>query len=175
MRVAFGPPFTLAFRPTVSGSEYLPRSGAAILAANHASFLDPILIGMRARRPVRFVVSQEFYNDPRLNARAGKFLTMQLGSMVVAAGGVFRKVRSGNFGEVPAIVERAGADAVPIILLLNFLLGFVMGFQAARQLGEGAGVQPETGLRGGRAHARDDGAVHRLGVRPRRRARYAER
>ena len=79
MRVAFGPPFTLAFRPTVSGSEYLPRSGAAILAANHASFLDPILIGMRARRPVRFVVSQEFYNDPRLNAVLRWFGTIPVG------------------------------------------------------------------------------------------------
>jgi phospholipid/cholesterol/gamma-HCH transport system permease protein len=56
------------------------------------------------------------------------------GSMVVAAVGVVRRPKSGNFGEIPALVERAGMDAVPIVLLLNFLLGFVMGFQAARQL-----------------------------------------
>lgn len=57
-----------------------------------------------------------------------------LGSMAAAVVGVLRKPRSGNFGEIPALVERTGADAIPIIVLLNFLLGFVMGFQAARQL-----------------------------------------
>ncbi len=56
------------------------------------------------------------------------------GSMLESAFGVLRNPRSGNFGEIPAIIERAGADAIPIVLLLNFLLGFVMGFQAARQL-----------------------------------------
>ncbi len=37
-------------------------------------------------------------------------------------------------GAVVPLIERAGADAVPIVLLLNFLVGFVMGFQSARQL-----------------------------------------
>jgi phospholipid/cholesterol/gamma-HCH transport system permease protein len=31
-------------------------------------------------------------------------------------------------------MARAGAEGVPIVLLLNFLVGFVMGFQSARQL-----------------------------------------
>jgi len=57
-----------------------------------------------------------------------------LGTMVVAAVGVLRRPKSGNFGEIPALVEKAGLDAVPIVVLLNFLMGFVMGFQAARQL-----------------------------------------
>jgi 1-acyl-sn-glycerol-3-phosphate acyltransferase len=68
LRALLAPAFTLAFRGSVEGRQHFPQTGAAILAANHASFLDPILIGMRARRPVRFVVSQEFYADPRLNA-----------------------------------------------------------------------------------------------------------
>ncbi len=67
----------------------MPRSGAAILAANHASFLDPILIGMRARRPVRFVVSQEFYGDPRLNAVLRWFGTIPVGGN----SGIFRSFR----------------------------------------------------------------------------------
>lgn len=68
LRAIFGPAITLAFRLKTSGRENLPRTGPAILASNHASFLDPILIGLRARRPVRFLVSQEFYRDPRLRA-----------------------------------------------------------------------------------------------------------
>ena len=31
-------------------------------------------------------------------------------------------------------MERAGADAVPIVMLINFLVGFVMAFQGAVQL-----------------------------------------
>jgi phospholipid/cholesterol/gamma-HCH transport system permease protein len=39
-----------------------------------------------------------------------------------------------NRRAIVPLIERAGADAVPIVLLLNFLVGFVMGFQSARQL-----------------------------------------
>jgi len=68
MRTVFGPPLTMAFGLKTEGQHHVPRTGAAILAANHASFLDPIVIGLRARRPVRFLVSREFYADRRLHA-----------------------------------------------------------------------------------------------------------
>ena len=68
LRAVFGPAFKLAFHLTTHGKEHVPRKGAAILAANHASFLDPILIGMCARRPVRFLVARDFYRDPRFHA-----------------------------------------------------------------------------------------------------------
>ena len=67
LRIVFGPMFTAAFRLKTHGREHVPRQGAAILAANHASFLDPIMIGISAKRPVRFLVANDFYRDPRLN------------------------------------------------------------------------------------------------------------
>jgi len=57
-----------------------------------------------------------------------------LGSMLLAFGGILRRPGTANWREVPAIMNRAGADAVPIVLLINFLIGFVMGFQSAVQL-----------------------------------------
>lgn len=57
-----------------------------------------------------------------------------LGSMVLAVGGVVRRPRTGNWRELGRIVNRVGADAVPIVVLINFLLGFVMAFQSAVQL-----------------------------------------
>lgn len=57
-----------------------------------------------------------------------------LGDMVLAMVGVLRRPRTGNWSEIANIVSRTGADAVPIVLLINFLLGFVMGFQSAVQL-----------------------------------------
>jgi phospholipid/cholesterol/gamma-HCH transport system permease protein len=35
---------------------------------------------------------------------------------------------------VPLLVERAGLDAVPILLVINFLIGFVLAYMAARSL-----------------------------------------
>jgi phospholipid/cholesterol/gamma-HCH transport system permease protein len=45
-----------------------------------------------------------------------------------------RSPRSANWRELPATMERSGADAVPIVLLINFLVGLAMAFQAAAQL-----------------------------------------
>lgn len=64
----------------------------------------------------------------------GKGVLDFVGSMVLAVGGIIRRPRSGHLREVPPLVERAGADAVPIVLLINFLVGFVMAYQSARQL-----------------------------------------
>jgi phospholipid/cholesterol/gamma-HCH transport system permease protein len=56
------------------------------------------------------------------------------GEMVIAVAGLVRHPRSGNWKEIPPLVERTGADALPIVILINFLMGFVMAYQSARQL-----------------------------------------
>ena len=56
------------------------------------------------------------------------------GEMVVALAGLVRHPRSGHWKELPPLLERTGADALPIVALINFLLGFVMAYQSARQL-----------------------------------------
>lgn len=56
------------------------------------------------------------------------------GSMLLAAGTLIRNPRLGHWKEVPPLMERTGADAVPIVILINFLVGFVMAFQSAKQL-----------------------------------------
>lgn len=43
-------------------------------------------------------------------------------------------IRRYNLRDAALTAERAGADAVPIVLLINFLVGFVMAYQSARQL-----------------------------------------
>ncbi len=56
------------------------------------------------------------------------------GQMLISAGRVIRAPRTANWKDVTPIMERAGADAVPIVVLINFLIGFVMAFQGAVQL-----------------------------------------
>ena len=99
LRAVFGPAFKLAFHLTTHGKEHVPRKGAAILAANHASFLDPILIGMCARRPVRFLVARDFYRDPRFHA-----LLRWLGAIPV--GGDAGLIRS--FRHIGEVISRGG-------------------------------------------------------------------
>jgi len=56
------------------------------------------------------------------------------GSALIALGGVIRKPRTANWRDLGLTMEKTGADAVPIVLLINFLVGFVMAFQGALQL-----------------------------------------
>ena len=57
-----------------------------------------------------------------------------LGNSVLAAFGLLKEPRTGNWKQLLPTMERTGADAVPIVVLINFLVGFVMGFQGATQL-----------------------------------------
>jgi phospholipid/cholesterol/gamma-HCH transport system permease protein len=56
------------------------------------------------------------------------------GDMLLAVLGLLREPRTGNWKEIPHLMERTGADAVPIVLLINFLVGLVMAFQGSVQL-----------------------------------------
>ncbi len=46
--------FDMFFRGEVSGQDNLPASGGFLLAANHASFLDPPLIGCQVSRQIAY-------------------------------------------------------------------------------------------------------------------------
>ena len=56
------------------------------------------------------------------------------GDVLVYAFASLRYPRSLNWRDIGRLMERAGADAVPIVLLINFLVGLVIAFQAAIQL-----------------------------------------
>jgi len=62
------------YRVEVKGIENIPQQGAAIIASNHVSFVDPLIIGGVIRRPVRFVMYYKIFHVPVLNFifRTGK-------------------------------------------------------------------------------------------------------
>ena len=66
--------------------------------------------------------------------RSLRLLTIFLGDTVAAIRGFAGGPAAVNWRSIPSLAARAGADGIPIVLLLNFLVGFVMGFQSARQL-----------------------------------------
>lgn len=56
--------FTFWLRYRARGIENLPKTGGALLLANHQSFLDPLLIGLPLRRPVSFLARQTLFRIP---------------------------------------------------------------------------------------------------------------
>jgi 1-acyl-sn-glycerol-3-phosphate acyltransferase len=48
----------------VIGRENVPRSGPVILASNHVSYLDPILIGVSVSRRLNFLAKEEIFKNP---------------------------------------------------------------------------------------------------------------
>ena len=60
--------FSVIFRPLfkfkVIGKENVPASGPVILASNHASNLDPLLIATALPRRVNFVAKEELFGPP---------------------------------------------------------------------------------------------------------------
>jgi phospholipid/cholesterol/gamma-HCH transport system permease protein len=57
-----------------------------------------------------------------------------VGDLALAGAQAARRPRTLNWTDVARLMERAGADGVPIVITLTFLVGLVTGFQAAVQL-----------------------------------------
>ena len=55
------------YRVQSRGLEHIPSDGAAVLVANHVSYVDALLIGGAVRRPVRFVMEKGIYDLPVAN------------------------------------------------------------------------------------------------------------
>jgi len=56
--------FTLYFRRRVFNAEQVPREGPVILAANHASFLDPPLVGCSSKRALNYLARDTLFPVP---------------------------------------------------------------------------------------------------------------
>ena len=79
------------YRVRVTGLERIPAEGPVIVASNHVSFVDPLILGGMIRRPVRFVMHHKIYRIPVL-----KFI-FKTGKAIPIAGRA----------EDPAILETA--------------------------------------------------------------------
>ncbi len=92
-----------------------------------------VKVGPRRRRIARGVLDQ--LGGATLAVLSGfKEVFAFFGQALVAGAAVIARPSSANWRELPATMEKAGADAVPIVVLVNFLVGLVMGFQGAVQL-----------------------------------------
>ncbi len=60
--------FYTLFRTRVYGRENIPAEGAVILAANHASNIDPPLMASLIERPVSYMAKIELFENPIFGA-----------------------------------------------------------------------------------------------------------
>ena len=60
--------FRVLFTYDCLGEEKLPESGPAVVAANHPSYLDPVLLSLQVRRPIRFMAWDALFKVPLLGA-----------------------------------------------------------------------------------------------------------
>jgi 1-acyl-sn-glycerol-3-phosphate acyltransferase len=58
--------FRILFTYHCDGQQHVPRQGPAVIAANHPSYLDPVLLSLRVERPVRFMAWDALFRVPLL-------------------------------------------------------------------------------------------------------------
>ncbi|MFC4622569.1 MFS transporter [Comamonas nitrativorans] len=56
----------LVYRYHVQGDEHIPTTGAAVLVANHVSFVDAVLLMAASPRPIRFLMDHRIFRVPVL-------------------------------------------------------------------------------------------------------------
>lgn len=81
-------PMTIYFRPTLEGVRFVPRRGGAIIASNHTSYLDWLLLPLVVRlRRLSFLAKGEYFTRPGAKGAAQRFFFSATGQVPVIRGG----------------------------------------------------------------------------------------
>jgi 1-acyl-sn-glycerol-3-phosphate acyltransferase len=78
LRVTVAQMIMLAFRTRAQGIENVPATGGVILAGNHVSYADPVLIWCRAPRLVRFMGKSELWDSALLGFACDQVLAFPI-------------------------------------------------------------------------------------------------
>ncbi|MFD0530730.1 lysophospholipid acyltransferase family protein [Kitasatospora arboriphila] len=75
------------YRPVVEGLEHVPRKGGVILASNHLSFIDSVVIPLTAPRQVYFLAKAEYFTGTGLKGAISRaFFTSVINAVPVERG-----------------------------------------------------------------------------------------
>jgi 1-acyl-sn-glycerol-3-phosphate acyltransferase len=73
--VVIGPIVKAIFRPWIVGRRNVPAEGGAILASNHLSFVDSVILPLMIDRPVAFLAKSDYFTGKGLKGWAtGMFM-----------------------------------------------------------------------------------------------------
>jgi 1-acyl-sn-glycerol-3-phosphate acyltransferase len=76
----------IIWRPRVEGRENIPAHGPVILASNHLSFVDSLIIPMVAPRRVVFIAKAEYFEGRGVRGRLKKSFFTAIGAIPVRRG-----------------------------------------------------------------------------------------
>jgi 1-acyl-sn-glycerol-3-phosphate acyltransferase len=76
----------LIWRPRIEGRENIPMHGPVILAANHLSFVDSMIIPMVAPRRVTFIAKAEYFETRGVKGRLMRAFFTAIGAIPVRRG-----------------------------------------------------------------------------------------
>lgn len=76
----------LAYRPRITGADNVPRSGPVILASNHLSFVDSVVIPLAAPRPVQFLAKSHYFTGAGLRGWVSRTFFTAIGAVSVERG-----------------------------------------------------------------------------------------
>lgn len=85
-RAFLAPIARLIWRPTIIGRENMPAEGPVVVASNHLSFIDSIVISLLARRPVSFLAKDEYFTGKGLKGWASRSFFSGVGAIPVKRG-----------------------------------------------------------------------------------------
>ncbi|MFV0319296.1 MAG: lysophospholipid acyltransferase family protein [Microbacterium sp.] len=82
-RVILRPLFWLLYRPRIAGRGNLPAHGPVLLASNHLSALDTLIIPTSAVRPVQFLIKSSYFAGPGVLGRCKRWFFTSIGGVPV--------------------------------------------------------------------------------------------
>ncbi|MEU6472923.1 lysophospholipid acyltransferase family protein [Streptomyces massasporeus] len=96
IKAVLGPAMRLMFRPQVEGAEHIPGDGPVILAGNHLTFIDSMILPLVCDRQVVFIGKDEYVT--------GKGLKGKLMAWFFTGVGMIPVDRDGGRGGVAALM-----------------------------------------------------------------------
>jgi len=86
--------FRVLFTYDCVGEEHIPQSGPAVVAANHPSYLDPLLLSLQVERPIRFMAWDALFRVPLLGGLLRAFGTFPVDVRRGRGGAAFDRARA---------------------------------------------------------------------------------
>ena len=108
--VLIGPPLRLATRMSVEGRDHVPPEGALIVASNHLSFLDSIVIPLASGRQVHFLGKAEYFQGRGLKGAAVRWFHTTAGTIPVDRADP--RAAAGSLEVAEAVLRRGQAFGV---------------------------------------------------------------
>jgi 1-acyl-sn-glycerol-3-phosphate acyltransferase len=95
------------YRVRISGLDNIPDEGACVVACNHVSYVDAVVIAASVRRPIRFVMDHRIFAVPVLS-----FIFRTMRTIPIAPAKVNAAMKARAFDDVAAAL--AGGEIVGI-------------------------------------------------------------